>query len=428
MSGNVATPVLIEKQRDIGELCAEVRRAGRFALDTEFVMEDVYAPDLCLMQIATPGRVFLLDLKQGLDVTAVWDLVADERIETVVHAGHEDLALCAHAIGRPPRNVFDVQIAAGFVGPTFPLSLSRLVQQTLHIRLHKSQTLTDWRKRPLSSDQIRYAGEDVVYLLAVREALGTRLAKLKRADWAREECLKFENMELYRRTGPDHLQRVRGAGSLQGTSLNIASALVAWRDALAVKLNRPPRTILKDHLMIEIARHGWTSPEQIRTLRGINLRKDHMLAMCEVVRTAAEKPAAPRSASGSTRNEHPHDQVLVSLLTAVLRNECARLNLAYSLVATKRSILDLVEPFVDGASVSELKGAELLSGWRDKAVGATLRQILSGSRVIQVSVDDKPGTLRYISLPPSTTTVRRRRGADRHDTDGVAPPSAGSMS
>ena len=139
-------------------------------------------------------------------------------------------------------------------------------------RLHKSQTLTDWRKRPLSQQQIIYAADDVAYVLPIHAMICRELEKLERMEWAREEFARFGNVGMYKTEAPDRLWRVRGVGSLSRQGLAIARELAIERDAIAQDHNRPARVMLKDYLLVEIAKHGWTSVEDIRSLRGLQLR------------------------------------------------------------------------------------------------------------------------------------------------------------
>ncbi len=413
---------MITRPRDLHRLCAHIRETRRFGLDTEFVMEDVYEPELCLVQVAATDGVFLIDSQETPDLTPLWELVSDPQIETVLHAGQEDLALCVHAVNQPPRNIFDVQIAAGLVTSNYPMSLSKLVQQKLHIKLHKSQTLTDWRKRPLSEDQLLYANEDVAYLLPLHDKLTARLKKLGRMEWAREEFAAFERIELYQRPPEAQLARVKGTGSLHGSALVAALDLMQWREQLADRLNRPARAVLKDHLLVEIAKHGWSKPEQVRSLRGLNLRKDHINDLCAVLVRSAEKPPAPKSAHRTVRAEHPLDAVLMPLLTSVLRSEAARLDIAYGLLATKQGIADLVEPFVDGRLDSLAPVPDLLSGWRGEVVGRTLRKVLTGSWTVQVDPAGNGSPLRFCK--PSDRPARKASSAEPVSAPGVEGDAA----
>lgn len=375
--------VMVDTQDQVAEICAACRAQGRFAFDTEFVMEDRYLPEACLLQIATEDTIFLIDPFLELDLGDIWQLVTDPRVETVVHAGQEDLALAVQHTGQTPRRIFDLQLVAGLVGYEYPLSLQRLVQQSLHIRLHKSKTLTDWRKRPLTGDQLRYAAEDVAHLLRIRDKIGDRLGRMSREAWADEENARYEDITLYRRAEEDKLFRVKGAGSLKPRQLAIMRSLLAWRDQLAERYNRPPRVMLKDHLLVEIARHEITEFEDIRNLRGLNLRDNDVRIVGGEVRKALKTPPDSWPSPQPRQEETPNEAVLVALATAVVRSYCLEHKLAYGLVASQRSIKELIRHCVAG-SKRRSKDIALLRGWRGETVGVMLDQVLTGQRTVHV--------------------------------------------
>jgi ribonuclease D len=376
--------LIIERAEQLAEFCERARSQGRMAFDTEFVMEDRYEPEVCLIQLATADCVALIDPFLKLDLTPIWQLVCDEKVETIVHAGQEDLALCVQHMGQFPRNIFDVQIAAGFVGFEYPISLQKLIQAVLQIRLHKAKTLTDWRKRPLTSSQLRYAAEDVCHLLAVRHKLGERLARLGRTDWAREEFSHFEDAGTYGRAEGNLTPRVKGISTLRGKPMAIAGALLQWRDELARKLDRPARSILKDHLLIEIARLELTNFAEIKDLRGLNISDKHLQALGKVVEHAMTLPLQKEQPLASPDFESPQETVLIALATAVIRSYCLEFDLAYGLVATKKSIRDLIRLRTAGNSRKSLD-IELLNGWRAKTLGALLDELLAGKRTVRVA-------------------------------------------
>jgi ribonuclease D len=374
---------LIERPDQLAGVCEHARAESGFAFDTEFVMEDRYEPEVCLIQLATEKTVALIDPHLDLDLESVWQLVCDPAVETIVHAGQEDLALCVQHTGNLPKNVFDVQIAAGFVGYDYPISLQKLIQAALHIRLHKTKTLTDWRRRPLTSAQLHYAAEDVSHLLAVRRKLNERLVKTGRVDWAQEEFRRFEDMSAYGREDEDKLRRVKGTAALKGRALLIARELLTWRDELARHLNRPARAILKDHLLVEIARLQLAGHSEIRDLRGINLSDKHVQALGMVVQRAMTLPIEDKPAGNPPEFETPQETVLIALATAVIRSYCLEKDLAYSLVATKKSIRDLIR-HRSADQPSRVEDVELLNGWRAKTVGALLDDLLAGKRTVRV--------------------------------------------
>src|SRR5262249_18911243 len=156
-------------------LVEHVRAMARFAFDTEVVLEDTFEPVLWLIQVATRERLALIDPLAVRDLDPFWDVVCDPAIEVVMHAAGEDLRICLIKSGRLPRRVYDVQLAAGLAGFSYPLSLVNLVGQVLGVSLSGGETRTDWRRRPLSSGQVEYALDDVRYLLDLADFFGTSL-------------------------------------------------------------------------------------------------------------------------------------------------------------------------------------------------------------------------------------------------------------
>lgn len=389
----LSEPILIERQKEMDQLAAQCLSEGRFAFDTEFVMEDRYESEVCLIQVATGDLVAIIDPFLKLDLGAFWALIADERVEKVVHAGQEDLAISVQYTSTAPRRIFDTQIAGGLAGPDFPLSLQRLVQMLLHVRLHKAKTLTDWRKRPLTDEQLHYAAEDVGHLLSVQRRLHECLQERHRLDWAREEFARFEDLTLYRRVEADRLLRIKGAGSLRGQELVILQALFHYRDEFARRVNRPARVVLKDHLMIEIARQGMTKYADIRDLRGINLSDREVHHVCKVVQEALAVPPQDWPRGQPHDVEAPWEASIMALATAVIRAYCLEHDFAYALAATQKSIRDLLR-FRTGTTPLRLDDVDLLQGWRGETVGKLLDEVLAGKRMVRVRAGEARSELR----------------------------------
>ncbi len=375
--------IAVERQTQLEEICRQCRDQGRFAFDTEFVMEDRFEPEVCLIQIAAGPLVAIVDPFLDLDLRPVWDLVCDAQVETVVHAGQEDLAFCVQHNGLVPRRAYDVQIAAGLAGYDYPLSLQKLVQATLHIRLHKSKTLTDWRRRPLTPEQVRYAAEDVCHLLQVREKLDGRLSQRNRLAWVSEEFERFEQISLYRRAEEDKLLRVKGSGSLKGRQLAVVREVLAWREEAAQRLNRPVRAVLKDHLLVEIAKLELRTAEEIQDLRGLNLSGRLVRGLCEVVVDALNTPRDKWPVLRPRDTETPKESALVALATAVIRGYCLEHCISYSLLASQKSIRELVRHFTKGRPAKRAD-VGLANGWRGQTAGALLEELFAGRRTIHV--------------------------------------------
>ena len=383
-------PLLITEDKSLTTLCRRLREAGSFAFDTEFVGEDTYTPEVCLIQVATPEFHALIDpLVDHLDLTPFWQLVADPKVEIIVHAGSEDLAICFKLAGLVPANVIDLQIAAGFCGLGYPISLARLVLQTLSCRVHKSQTLTDWRRRPFTPEQLNYAVEDVVYLPDAYRALRDRIEKLGRWDWVVEECDSLcEAAATSADNGQKRLKRLRGTASLTRKQLSLLDAILALRDELARKYDRPPRTVLRDHLAVELARRGWSDIDKMRSLRGLNLSNADLRRFGDAI---AEAKKIPPEDWPETRIEEtsPEEDVLLAFITAILRAHCDQISLAYSLLATRADIKKLIR----ASDSKEGSESDLHQGWRAAAVGDTLARVLSGTAAVRVVTE---GTARRL--------------------------------
>ena len=233
-----ATEPLIATDRGLAELCGHLRESGRFAFDTEFVSEETFEPVLCLIQVATTDRLAVVDPLAVRDLAPFWDAVLDPAVEVVMHAAGEDLRIARFQTGKVPARVFDVQVAAGLVGHGYPLSLGNLVHQALGISLPGGETRTDWRRRPLSPAQLRYALDDVRHLLELADLLKARLEALGRSSWADAELADFLGGIRDRRED-DRWRRLPGLHHLNRRGLEVARRLSAWRAEDARLANRP---------------------------------------------------------------------------------------------------------------------------------------------------------------------------------------------
>lgn len=380
---------IVTDQKQLDAVCSRLAEAACFAFDTEFVAEDTYDRHICLIQVATESYCALIDPLDGLDVSVFWKLVVSDACCKIVHSGAEDIAICWAQCNEPPVNVFDTQIAAGFVGLEYPLSLARLVRRAANATLHKSQTLTDWRKRPLTQAQLDYAVEDVIHLPKVHQFLTEKLVKLGREAWLVEECDKLCAVPASN-NGPQKLRRIRGAGSLGRKELAIADCLMKERDRLAIEYNRPARAVLKDHILVEIAKRGWTDVQRLRSLRGINLSNTALQRMADAVTRAQKIPKDQWPNTTAAEEDSPEQIVLADLLAAVLRDYCNKSGVALALLANKQDLRNFVRSH--GDDEADPAACTLCAGWRESAVGELLESVISGRAAVRV--EDKKHRLR----------------------------------
>ncbi len=381
----------VDTPAGVRELAAEVRDHARVGLDTEFIAERTYSPQLELLQLALGESTAVIDCRAAGSLDALLEALLEPAIEKVVHAGVQDLDLIFQLTGRVMRPVFDTQVAAAMVGFGAQPGYAALVERVLHVSLAKSETLTDWSRRPLSRRQIAYAHDDVRYLLPLRDHLSERLRQLGREAWLREELRRLEDAATYRRPDPQEAYlRVRGHRLLRGQSLAVLRALAAWREREAQARNKPRAAILADDLLVELARRLPRQQEDLRALRGQFGRavSRHAEGILRAVAEGLEVPPErwPAPAAGRGRFEPPGG--IVEVLQAALRRCAEEVQISPTLIGTAADLHALVG-HVLGAKTGEVR---LLCGWRYEVAGRKLLAVLQG----EVAVRVEPGTLRLV--------------------------------
>jgi ribonuclease D len=372
---------IVTDSRQLSACCQYLASCPRFGLDTEFVGEDTYHPRLCLVQVATPERLILIDPVAAGSLDDFWKLVIDPAYQVVVHAGREDVRLCRLWSGHAPGNLFDLQIAAALVGYAYPLGHGALVSQVLGVQLSKGETLTEWRDRPLTHQQLRYAFDDVRYLLGVFEVLDKRLAELGRRDWASEEFARLANHISFEEASPEKWRKLRGLGTLDRRRLAIVRELSQWRDVTAERKNRPPRTIVRDDLLIEIARRMPAREHDLVVIRG--LPRTDLQGILDVVQKARALPLAECPALCEREQDPAQAALLSGVLLALLGDFCVRAHLAPNVVCNHQDIKLLVRACLQGKSVPAQ--SILAVGWRSRYVLPYLQEFLAGRRSLRVA-------------------------------------------
>lgn len=369
-------PELVTEQGALDALCAEWRAAGRFAFDTEFIRDDTFDAALCLVQVACGNEVTLIDPTVGLELNEFWELVSDPSIETIVHAGKEDFDLCLRITGKPPRNVFDVQIAAGFVNFPYPLSLLRIVDQILSKHIAKEQTLTDWLRRPLTDDQLHYAVEDVKYLPALHAKLCKKLDARGRMAWARDEFRRFEDPVYYKPPAEERVYRIKGATRLDALGLAVLERLIEWREAWAREKNRPIRALIRDDVLCEIARRRPKRSTDLAVLRGFPQSKNPRIIqeLLDIIESARALPKQDLPEPPKIRDDSPMVKATHDLLSAAMKAICHEEGVSPDLVGSAQRLRDLMDHHRDQSGTPPA----LITGWRGEFIGRHLLDLLEG--------------------------------------------------
>jgi ribonuclease D len=389
------TQEIITTPDALAACCEYLASQTHFGFDTEFVGEDTYHPRLCLVQVATGDGLFLLDPLSCGPLDAFWELVVDPARAVVVHAGREEVRLCRLWTGRAPGNLFDLQIAAGLTGGVYPMGHGNLVHQVLGVRLPKGETLTEWRTRPLTPAQVRYAFDDVRYLIPLWRKLSQRLEKLGRTGWAREEFARLARSAAPEEPSQEKWRKLRGLGSLDRRRLAVVRALYRWREETAAATNRPTRAIIRDDLIVEIAKRNPVRERDLQVMRG--LPKRDLAAIVQVAEQARALAPEELPAAADREQDPPQVTLAANVLAATLGDLCAKLRLAQNLVANSSDVKALVRAKYAGAPLPE--DSQLTRGWRAEHLLPELLALLDGRRRLQIADLRADGPFAYSDTP-----------------------------
>ncbi|MDH5412225.1 MAG: ribonuclease D, partial [Alphaproteobacteria bacterium] len=255
----------------LAEFCARLSSAEYVTVDTEFMRENTFWPILCLVQVAGPNEAECIDaLAPGIDLTPLYELMADEKVLKVFHAGRQDLEIFYHAMGKVPHPVFDTQLAAMVCGLGDQIGYENLLAQTIGVTVDKSSRFTDWSRRPLSDKQLVYAMGDVTHLRPVYEKLAERMEKTGRAHWLDEEMAVLTAPETYQSDPEDAWRRIKGRGGKGKRYHAILIEVAAWREREAQRRDIPRNRMLRDEAIQEIASSAPLKAETLGHVRGIS--------------------------------------------------------------------------------------------------------------------------------------------------------------
>ena len=375
---------------ELAVAAAAAREHGRIGIDTEFMSEGRYRALLCLVQIAVDDpsngnvpRISLIDSLNAVDITPLAGLLADPAIEVVLHAGRQDVAILRRAWNTEITNIFDTQLAAGFVGASAQTGYGNLLGAMLGRRVGKTASYTRWDARPLTAEQLSYAAEDVAHLLELADEVQRRLRESGREAWAREECRRLESATDER--DPDSAwERLPRVGQLDPRSRAVARELAAWRERTASEEDRPVGSVLADPALVELAKRHPSSLNALEQIRGIHPSGIRRRGAAILEAIAAGMTAEPIPREEPRGRSDPEDAPLIVLAEALLRARALDAALAYELIASRGELELIVAAARRGEPEPEVR---TLEGWRSELVGADLRDLLAGRKSVSVGPD-----------------------------------------
>ena len=357
-------PTLIEDNQTLQQFCDKFINEPLLAIDTEFFRETTYYPHLGLIQIASPSDIICVD-PLAFDARAeLRRLFLNPDITKVLHSCSQDMEVLYQYFGELPAPVFDTQLAAAMLGYQDQIGYAKLVAEQYDVELDKSQTRTNWLKRPLSAKQIEYAGEDVLYLLPLYEKFSRDLEEQGRDAWLQEDCSQLcGNSEKFQPDLENCWQRVKEYFRLEGVQLAVCKSVAQWRELLAMKKDLNRRRVMADDLVIKIA----SAQVEPADLAGIDARLRHLGSdeLKDLGEALAKGLNTPQADWPIVRQQWPstEEKKLLKRLLGRVQDKAEALGVHSSVLCSRKE----VEKLMYGA-----RSGRLIDGWRFELIGRAL--------------------------------------------------------
>lgn len=385
----------IDSNVDLVAFTQESLSESHYYLDTEFHREKTYFPQLALVQIATSQRTVIIDPLM-VDMKLLRPLF-DGPGMCVLHAAQQDLDVMAQSCGYIPSRMLDTQLCAGFLGYSQP-SLASLLQSYLKVIVPKGDRLTDWLRRPLTNDQLRYAASDVAYLAEMSDIIFRELQARGRMQWAIDACEELRT----RPTGPnppeDAWLRVKDVRTLKGRSRWVAQAIAEWRENRAMDLDLPPRHVLSDIAILGIAQKAPRTAEEMLQSRGVDNRHvngQHGRDLLDAVRQGVERSSQGDLSFPSHEGEDLEKSMrpAATLVSAWVTELARQSDLDAGLLGTRKDINDLL---------SGAPHARMGEGWRAEIVGHDIEDLVAGRKALTFTKENGGNGLRLVDVPTTS--------------------------
>lgn len=355
---------------ELSLFCERASSSRVLAVDTEFLREKTYYPKLCLIQVATHDESASIDPLVIDDLSPLAALLEDERITKIFHACTQDLETILYAMGVVAAPVFDTQLAAAFLGMRQQIGYGALVERYTGVHLPKADSLTDWSKRPLDTEQLTYAEDDVRFLPGIYDAMMTQLVAKNRLGWLMPEMEELTARSHFERLPEEAYLHLKRSASLTRRQLAVAREVCAWRERRAAERDVPRKWVVSDEILLETSKRSPKTVDRLRRIRGTEQLSDRE---AEALVRAVLKglTVAPATLPTPKRRERSSAEAegAIDLMYALLRIISDRSGIAPQLIATREDLVDLAV----GRSDCRLK-----SGWRYELAGRQLERLLAG--------------------------------------------------
>lgn len=354
---------LINNTTQLAKVIRDLEKYKFITLDTEFLRSKTYFPQFCLLQIATQNNAYVVDvLSPDIDCSKLKEIMLSKDVVKVLHSCKQDVQVLQQELGVVPNNIFDTQIAAGFCGLGDMASYTGLCKRLLNVKLDKTQRVTDWSKRPLDKEQVRYALNDVIYLIEIYQKLVALLAEQNKSKWAGEYMDRLSNPNHYK-LEINNIWRKLSLPPIPKKARSYCKIIAIWREHKAQETNVPRRRFLRDQEMINIANH--LAGLSQGTFKSEFYRKygDEIKDFISEFKWKTNSEYEPKIMSLEQKK-------LYDLLRNLLSMKAGKYKIAKRLIATSEDLADLVW---EGCTDS----FDCMKGWRYDIFGSSAREIIS---------------------------------------------------
>lgn len=372
----------------LSEACARLAAHQHIAIDTEFMRETTYYSRICLIQLASSEEAISVDpLAQGLDLTPLYDLMRNQDVLKVFHAGRQDLEIFVHMMGGLPTPCYDTQIAAMVCGFGDQVGYDKLVQGFLSIGIDKGSRFTDWSQRPLTDQQIQYALNDVIYLEQIYPMMRDKIADADRTSWLHEEMAVLDDLSIYQVDPDQAWRKVKQRGG-KPKHLNRLKFLAAWRETEAQRRDVPKSRLIKDDTMVAIAVGNPSNPDALGRIRGFPGGVNGKLVpnVMDVLNRANQVPSEdwPSLPDAPTKRPSP---AVVDVLRVLLKHVADSNGIAPRLIANADDIEQI--------ALGNTGKVKAMTGWRYDIFGKFAEDIQNGKLAITI----KGKSTQLVDLP-----------------------------
>ncbi len=363
----------ITTSEDLAALCARLETEAFVTVDTEFMRERTYYPELCLVQLAGSGDVAVVDAQvKGLDLAPLGRLLAKPDVVKVFHACRQDVEIFLLMFDAVPANLFDTQVAAMVAGFGDQVGYDSLVSSLTGGHIDKAHRFSDWSARPLTKAQIDYAAADVTHLRVVYEKLLAKLAAEGRLDWVGQEMAALADPNTYRVDPARAWERLKlRTGNRR--QLALIQAIAAWREREAQRINIPRQRLVKDESIPEIAALAPADAEALTRARGISsgfAQGKSGVSLLAVIAAAKALPEEDLPRAERQRESQRASPALVALLKVLLNARAEQNNVAARLVASSEDI--------EALALDETADNAATQGWRAEMFGNDAVRLIKG--------------------------------------------------